>query len=449
MADFLNLQGTTLDSFSIGLKTKKSTVSVDGTSFILDKQLDLGTHKIINVVDPEDAQDAATMNYVDTQDLLKADKVIGATNGDVAGLDASGNLTDTGILAADVVTLAGSQILTTKTIDADDNTISNIATGNFKSGVIVTTIDVDSDDTMIPTAKAVFDLTENIVILQGNWDADTNSPDITGTTVTGYAWVVSVPGDTDLGGITTWELNDWAVKSATGWLRINNQDSAAVWGNITGDIGDQGDLQDEFDLKADKAVPSAAGNVATLDGTGNLVDSGIADDTVVTLAGNQTLTTKTIDADSNTISNLETDNFASGVIVTSISGSSTDLEIPTAQAVYESIVAAAPDGAVQTVKVVIAQANVSSTFTIPNGSTIQNVTLVVTTPYAAGGTIAAAVGAVSILATADSDPQTAGQYDEMTEKVATSTAVVAVTVGGAPGSGNATLYVEFVAVPIV
>jgi len=449
MADFLNLQGTTLNSFSIGLKTKKSTITVDGTSFILDKQLDLGTHKIINVVDPEDAQDAATANYVDTADALKADKVVSATDGDVAGLDSTGNLTDTGILAANVVTLAGSQTLTTKTIDADDNTISNLETDNFKSGVIVTTIDEDSDDTMIPTAKAVFDLTENIVILQGNWDADTNTPDITGTTVTGYAWVVSVPGDTDLGGITDWKLNDWAVKSATGWLKINNQDSAAVWGNITGDIDDQDDLQDEFDLKADKAVPTAAGNVATLDSTGNLVDSGIADDTVVTLAGSQTLTTKTIDADSNTISNLETDNFASGVIVTTITGSSTDSEIPTAAAVYAAIEASAPDGAVQTVKVVIAQANVSSTFKIPNGSTIQNVTLVVTTPYAAGGTIAAAVGAVAILATTDSDAQTAGQYDESAEKVATSEAVVAVTVGGAPGSGNATLYVDFVSSPLV
>lgn len=54
----------------------------------------------------------------------------------------------------------------------------------------------------------------------GNWNANTNSPDITGETVTGKYWVVSVAGATDLDGITTWEVNDWAVKTSTGWMRI-------------------------------------------------------------------------------------------------------------------------------------------------------------------------------------------------------------------------------------
>jgi hypothetical protein len=55
---------------------------------------------------------------------------------------------------------------------------------------------------------------------------------------------------------------------------------------------------------------------------------------VVTVSGNQTLTTKTIDADSNTISNLETDNLKSGVlnIATDLSGA-TDTQIPSALAV--------------------------------------------------------------------------------------------------------------------
>lgn len=48
------------------------------------------------------------LTYVDT----KADKVSGATNGDLAGLDSDGNLTDSGIAASDVATtsdLAGKQ----------------------------------------------------------------------------------------------------------------------------------------------------------------------------------------------------------------------------------------------------------------------------------------------------------------------------------------------------
>ena len=44
------------------------------------------------------------------------------------------------------------------------------------------------------------------------------------------------------------------------------------------------------------------------------------------------VTAKTIDADSNTISNLETDNLKSGVLNTSLSGGATDLQVPSAKA---------------------------------------------------------------------------------------------------------------------
>lgn len=40
----------------------------------------------------------------------------------------------------DIVLLSAAQTLTSKTIDADDNTITDLETGNFKSGVIVTTV---------------------------------------------------------------------------------------------------------------------------------------------------------------------------------------------------------------------------------------------------------------------------------------------------------------------
>ena len=59
--------------------------------------------------------------------------------------------------------------------------------------------------------------------LQGEWDADTNDPDISSTTTTGFAWVVSVAGATDLGGITDWKIGDWAVKTDSGWAKIDSQ----------------------------------------------------------------------------------------------------------------------------------------------------------------------------------------------------------------------------------
>lgn len=57
--------------------------------------------------------------------------------------------------SADIVRTGATQTLTNKTIDADNNTISNIETDNFKSGVIVTSVDSTGADTKLPTEKAV------------------------------------------------------------------------------------------------------------------------------------------------------------------------------------------------------------------------------------------------------------------------------------------------------
>ena len=50
------------------------------------------------------------------------------------------------------------------------------------------------------------------LVFQGNWDANANSPTLaSGTGTVGNYYVVSVPGNTDLDGITDWEVGDWAV----------------------------------------------------------------------------------------------------------------------------------------------------------------------------------------------------------------------------------------------
>lgn len=57
--------------------------------------------------------------------------------------------------AADIVRTAAAQTLTNKTIDADDNTISDLTTSNFKSGTITTSVSSSSTNGEIPTALAV------------------------------------------------------------------------------------------------------------------------------------------------------------------------------------------------------------------------------------------------------------------------------------------------------
>lgn len=57
--------------------------------------------------------------------------------------------------ASDIVRLNATQTLTNKTIDADDNTITDLELDNFKSGVIVTTVGSTGSDSAIPTEQAV------------------------------------------------------------------------------------------------------------------------------------------------------------------------------------------------------------------------------------------------------------------------------------------------------
>jgi len=92
--------------------------------------------------------------------------------------------------------------------------------------------------------KAKLDGLTNGIVLQGNWNASTNTPDISGTTKTGYAWIVSVAGDTDLGGIDTWDVNDIAVKTADGWAKIDNSET------VTSVNGETGDVQLESDISS-------------------------------------------------------------------------------------------------------------------------------------------------------------------------------------------------------
>ena len=101
------------------------------------------------------------------------------------------------------------------------------------------------------TRKGYVDsLVSGAIVLQGDWNASTNTPDISGTTKTGSAWRVSVAGTTDIGGITDWEVGDLAVKTANDWIKIDNEDIKAVWGGITGTLSNQTDLQNALNLKA-------------------------------------------------------------------------------------------------------------------------------------------------------------------------------------------------------
>lgn len=103
-----------------------------------------------------------------------------------------------------------------------------------------------TSDVLYPTQSAVKSYVDSAVTgglnIQGDWNANTNSPNISGTTTTGFTWRVSVAGSTNLGGITVWNVNDLAVKTASGWIKIDNSSSVvSVYGRQGVVVANAGD----------------------------------------------------------------------------------------------------------------------------------------------------------------------------------------------------------------
>jgi hypothetical protein len=103
-----------------------------------------------------------------------------------------------------------------------------------------------TSDVLYPTQSAVKSYVDSAVTgglnIQGDWNASNNTPNISGTTTTGFTWRVSVAGSTNLGGITTWNVNDLAVKTASGWIKIDNSSSVvSVYGRQGVVVANTGD----------------------------------------------------------------------------------------------------------------------------------------------------------------------------------------------------------------
>jgi hypothetical protein len=73
---------------------------------------------------------------------------------------------------------------------------------------------------------------------QGTWNANTNIPPIPPAVPSNNGWyyVVSVPGNTSIDGITSWALGDWIISNGQYWQKVPNTDAVLSVNGKTGAV---------------------------------------------------------------------------------------------------------------------------------------------------------------------------------------------------------------------
>lgn len=252
-----------------------------------------------------------TKSYATTSALSnKADKVSSPTDGDVAGLDSNGNLTDSGILAINIVqksntsgllkndgTVDTNIYLTSSDVVDKADKVDNAISGDFAG--------LDSSGNLIDSGKKPSDFieksnTEGLVKNDGTIDTNTY---LTASDVSGKADKVSGATNGDFAGLDAngnltdsgKKPSDFIEKSNTAGL-VKNDGSIDTNTYLTAsDVSDfieksstvglvknDGSIDTNTYLtasdisdKVDKVSSATNGDLASLDSNGNLVDSGI------------------------------------------------------------------------------------------------------------------------------------------------------------------------------
>lgn len=189
-------------------------------------------------------------------DALTVDGQIKSTSIETSGILVEGNATIDDALSAGSVTAA--------------TVAATTLTGNLVGTVDTTTTGITqpstTDNNLLATTAFVQDLLGDIVSglqFQELWDANTDTPNLsTATPSNGDFWIVQVAGTTNLSGITSWAVGDWAiyiVPSGGGtafWQKVDN--TTSLTGTGTGNQVAKWSGSGASDVLTDSIITSTA-----------------------------------------------------------------------------------------------------------------------------------------------------------------------------------------------
>lgn len=251
----------------------------------------------------------------------------------------------------------------------------------------VTSITSNSTDTQYPSAKLLYDLLLAVAPLAspaftGNPTAPTQTTGDSSTKIATTAFVATAIAAAIEGGLIY--KGAWDTTSATDFTALNSY-RPILKGSMFRCTG-TGCTIDSVDYKAGDVIifnRDVASSTTITSAAIDKYDHTQSEDTVL-LNATQTLTNKTINASSNTLSNLALSMFASGVILTALSNSPSDTAILTEKAVSTLLALKAP----------LASPALTGNPTAPTQDATDNSTKIATTAFVKTAVSGASSGSV-------------------------------------------------------